>query len=118
MSYEGRSPMKDVARSVVLGAAMISPALLEACRNDGAPPLVPVPTVGADDDAGGMLLAVGADAAAGDPVDAGASTPPDADEPIPAPSTTVVRPRPDPTFSPQRVPMPTRGFAGGARVRV
>jgi hypothetical protein len=103
--------MKDVARSVVLGAAMISPGLLEACKSDNAtPPLVPVPTAtataGNDDDAGTMLLAVTPDGGL-DPADAA----------IAAPPTTVVRPRPDPTASPTHVPMPTRGFAGGARVR-
>ena len=89
--------MKDVARSVVLGAAMISPALLQACKTDGGtPPPQPDPLYGASD-AGGTSL----------PVATGTATA--------APSTTVVRPRTDPTATTRQ--MPTRGFSGGARVR-
>ena len=46
MSYEGRSPIKDVMRSVVLGAGMISPALIEACATN-TPTATPLPpTIG------------------------------------------------------------------------
>ena len=37
MSYEGRTPIRDVIRSVVLGAAMVSPAALEACTKEPQP---------------------------------------------------------------------------------
>lgn len=37
MAYQGRSPIKDVVRSVVMGAAMLSPAALEACSGSQVP---------------------------------------------------------------------------------
>jgi len=82
--------MKDVLRSVVMGAGMISPALLEACANGNPPTTPPVPTASAT-------------------VTGVASTPP-VDS---APPNDVVRPRPNPTGT----AMPTRGFAGAARAR-
>ncbi|HEY1953980.1 MAG TPA: hypothetical protein VGH28_00160 [Polyangiaceae bacterium] len=109
MSYEGRSPINDVVRSVVMGAAMISPALLAACRGESAatPPPDPLPeptaTV-ASLDAGGPAPTSEPSATAQPTVTA---------EPT-APPTTVVRPRP--TTSPTHN-MPTRGFAGAVRAR-
>ena len=83
--------MKDVARSVVLGAAMISPALLQSCKGDGATPTPPTDPTGAT----------------GSAVTTSSAAPP----------TTVVRPRTDPTTPATN--MPTRGFSGGAgRARV
>jgi hypothetical protein len=87
MSYQGRSPIKDVVRSVVMGAAMVSPALLEACG--GSPPTPPVPP-----DGNGNTLNVAGGADAG------------------APPNEVVRPR-----GPTGGSMPTRGFSGAARAR-
>lgn len=101
MPYEGRSPLKDVARSVVIGAAMIPASMLAGCSRhtavtsppgtgsgsgtDGTPPtMIPTPPA---------------------PVDAGVDV---------APPPDVVRPRADAT--PVNM-MPTRGFAGGSRVR-
>lgn len=87
MSFEGRSPLKDVVRSVLLGAAMISPVVLTMCKNEGAPPVSPEGP---------------AQTAAADANDAAA-----------APPTATVRPRLDPN-APQT---PTRGFSGAARAR-
>jgi hypothetical protein len=96
--------MKDIARSVLLGAAMISPALLQSCQSEGGVPAPrPPPTTGAVD------LETPPTTAATD-----ATTSPTAD--TAAPSTSVVRPRLDPTGSAGPI-MPTRGFSGGARVR-
>ncbi|MGH7298747.1 MAG: hypothetical protein ACRELB_27650 [Polyangiaceae bacterium] len=92
--------MKDVARSVVLGAAMLSPALLQACKTEGGSPTPrPDPTIGAGD-AGATSL----------PVATGTATA----TVTAAPPTSVVRPRPTGAPTTQ---MPTRGFSGGARVR-
>lgn len=41
MSFQGRSPINDVVRSVVLGAAMITPVALQGCA--GANPEPPKP---------------------------------------------------------------------------
>jgi hypothetical protein len=91
--------MNDVARSVVLGAAMISPALLQACKSDGGTPTVRPEPTSALGDGGTMPVATSA------PTDTATA----------APSASVVRPRTDPTAPPQ---MPMRGFSGsGARVR-
>ena len=87
MSYQGRSPIKDVMRSVVLGAGMISPALIEACATN-TPTTTPLPPTS------------GTAVASTPPVDS-------------APPTEVVRPRPNPTGT----NMPTRGFSGAARAR-
>ena len=38
MSYSGRSPFNDVVRSVLIGAAMVTPAALMACAQNPAPP--------------------------------------------------------------------------------
>ena len=109
MSYEGRSPINDVVRSVVMGAAMISPAALAACRGESTvtPPPDPLPQPSATVaslDAGEM------------PTTPTASTAPTvtAEPTVTAPPTTVVRPRP--TTSPTHN-MPTRGFAGAVRAR-
>jgi hypothetical protein len=96
MSYQGRSPLKDVARSVVIGAGMISPALLQHCATpSGRPPEIPLDGT-ASTTPTGTTMAV-------------ASTPPAES----APPNDVVRPRPSPTGT----QMPTRGFAGAARAR-
>jgi hypothetical protein len=110
--------MNDVARSVVMGAAMISPALLAACRDQAQQPPTqpePLPTV---------------DTSTATATDSGAPTTPTAtatptttiaeEDPntggVPtatAPPTATVRPRTIPTA----VHMPTRGFAGAVRAR-
>jgi hypothetical protein len=98
--------MKDIARSVLLGAAMISPALLQSCKSEGGTPAPrPPPTTGAVD------LDTPPSTAA---TDTAAYT--TTDTPTAAPSTSVVRPRLDPTGSAGPI-MPTRGFSGGPRVR-
>lgn len=94
MSYQGRSPIKDVVRSVVMGAGMISPALLEACASSTPNPPPPIPLVDPLADVDG-----GAEGGA-----ASVAT---------APPTEVVRPRTAPTGN----NMPTRGFAGAVRGR-
>lgn len=91
--YQGRSPLNDVVRSVVVGATMISPAVLEGCSRSQQPPVTPPPPPIQTSDAGALQIAA-QDAA--------------------APPPQVVRPRaPENTGN----MMPTRGFAGGARVR-
>ncbi len=105
MDYQGRSPLKDITRSVIMGAAMIPAAMLAGCSRQ-RPPENPAPTGGnvAVGDAGAMpVIAM--------PVEPG--SPPDVV--VLAPPPEVVRPR---------VPiggtsgsMPTRGFAGAVRVR-
>jgi|SRR6185312_9788146 len=104
MSYEGRSPINDVVRSVVMGAAMISPAALAACRGESTvtPPPDPLPQPSAT-------------VASLDAGETPQATPTVTAEPtVTAPPTTVVRPRP--TTSPTHN-MPTRGFAGAVRAR-
>jgi hypothetical protein len=98
MSYQGRSPLKDVVRSVVMGAAMISPALLAACG--GAAPVTTAPTMAEPPAATGAVATVAIEP----------STPPP--EPS-APPNDVVRPR----DSDGGTTMPTRGFCGAARAR-
>jgi hypothetical protein len=101
--------MKDVARSVVMGAAMISPGLLQACAETPTKPVVrpePDPVASVDADA--------AETAATAPSATATATATATASNIPAPSNTVVRPRTDPSLKPQ---MPTRGFSGGARAR-
>jgi hypothetical protein len=108
MSFDGRSPLKDVIRSVVLGAAMISPVALMACKNEVTPPPVtPDPTV--DVPTNTPPIASTAPVATADPPDAA----PIIDA---APATSVVRPRWDPTTGASKN-MPTRGFSGAARAR-
>ena len=113
MSYEGRSPINDVVRSVVMGAAMISPAALAACRGESAatPPPDPLP----------QPSATVASLDAGDTTPTASVTPSATEEPIAtatatAPPTTVVRPRPTSGVGPGNH-MPTRGFAGAVRAR-
>jgi hypothetical protein len=98
MSYQGRSPLKDVVRSVVMSAAMISPALLAACG--GATPVTTAPTLPVDPNATATAVAT--------------TAPPteEATEPN-APPNDVVRPR----DSDGGAKMPTRGFSGAARAR-
>ncbi len=100
MSYQGRSPFKDVVRSVVMSAAMISPALLASCASSG--PATTAPTAPVDPAAGGTATAT----VAAEP-SATATTEPS------APPTALVRPR-DLDGGPR---MPTRGFSGAARAR-
>jgi hypothetical protein len=103
MSYQGRSPINDVVRSVVMSAAMISPTLLAACGGQAEkPPTPPEPLPNVDRDA----------TATADP-----TTPDSGATPVAtaAPSDDVVRPRPTPTGTGRM--MPTRGFAGAARAR-
>jgi hypothetical protein len=100
MSYSGRSPFKDVVRSVLLGAAMISPAVLAACAGAPTPPANPEPLTVYLPDAGAVT-----------------SNTPDvaiADSGVPAPPDSAVRPR-TPVGTPPQMPM--RGFSGAARVR-
>lgn len=103
MSFSGRSPFKDVVRSVVMSAAMISPAALEACAEAPPPPAKPDPlavTIASAPDAGSV-----------------ATNTPDvsiADGGAPAPDDSVVRPRTPVGGSPQ---LPSRGFVGAARAR-
>lgn len=101
MAYEGRSPIKDVVRSVVMGAAMVSPALLAQCTEHPAttPPVPVDPTA--------MPTSTGIPSAA---VSANLSGTPSAS--ASAPPNEVVRPRSLPTGQ-----MPTRGFAGAVRAR-
>ncbi len=101
MSYEGRSPCNDVMRSVVMGAAMLSPALLEACSGsqpENLPPTStpPDPTTAPSTAAtGAPSMAVATAWPSGQPVTTHASERP--------------RGNGDPTSH------PTRGFRGGAR---
>ena len=111
MGYEGRSPLNDVVRSVVMGAAMISPGVLAACRGQGAktPPPDPLPDPSATT----------ASLDAGDTTPTASTAPTTTAEPVvtadpTAPPTATVRPRP--TSSPTQN-MPTRGFAGAVRAR-
>jgi hypothetical protein len=116
--YQGRSPLKDVVRSVVMGATMILPALLESCSRTQPPPTPPPDPVVAQPDAGSAQIAVSPDASAPptNVVSPDASAPPtDVVRPdASAPPTNVVRPR-----TPRHLlnSMPTRGFSGGGRVR-
>lgn len=91
MSFAGRSPLNDVVRSVLVGAAMITPAMLAACQKEGAPPPPRVPAPGEE------------------------SATPVASESVAAPPTASVRPREDPSVTVPK--MPVRGFSGAARVR-
>ncbi|HEY1696645.1 MAG TPA: hypothetical protein VGG39_31000 [Polyangiaceae bacterium] len=101
MAYEGRSPIKDVVRSVVMGAAMISPALLAHCTEHPATtPPIPLDPTGAPTSGGIPSAAVSANVA-------GTTT-----STASAPPNDVVRPRTAPTGQ-----MPTRGFAGAVRAR-
>ncbi len=114
MSYEGRSPIKDVVRSVVMSAAMVSPGLLAACAGPQTANPIPVPLdpLGGPD-AGGTtgLDPNSVDAAAGtNPIAVDPTSPPTVPT---APPTATVRPRTPPTGT----QMPTRGFAGAARAR-
>ncbi len=88
--------MKDVARSVVIGAGMISPALLDACATN--PPTTTAPVTSGSATGGIPSAAVSATIGSGSPS---------------APPTDTVRPRPNPTST----GMPTRGFSGAARAR-
>jgi hypothetical protein len=99
--------MKDVARSVVMGAGMISPALLQACATNQPTTTAPLASGTATAEAtavatsiptAALSASVGSGSPTGDPS---------------APPTTVVRPRPSPTGT----NMPTRGFAGAVRAR-
>lgn len=92
--YQGRSPLKDVVRSVVMGATMITPAVMEGCSRTQQPPPNPPPDTNAPDASTAQIAVSPQDAA--------------------APPPAVVRPRvPENNVN----TMPTRGFAGGARVR-
>jgi hypothetical protein len=94
MRYEGRSPINDVVRAVVVGAAMIPPALLVACSGgDAKPPEVPLPP---DPNGDPRIQQV-----AGDP-DAGVMS-----KDAGAPDPSVVRPRGGDGNG-----HPTRGFRG------
>ena len=95
MSYEGRSPCKDVMRAVVMSAAMVSAATLEACSSTSSPE---VPTVNLPEP---EPTAVSTEAPTSAPSVA-----------TPEPSASAVRPRGNDTPS-----MPTRGFSGAARPR-
>ncbi len=105
MSYEGRSPLKDVVRSVLLGAAMITPVALAACQNEVAPPATP-------DTVTVVTPPTMADAASA-PITIATDAPDAADA---APPTEIVRPRWDPTSAASKN-MPSRGFSGTARAR-
>lgn len=99
MAYEGRSPIKDVVRSVVMGAAMISPALLAQCTEHPTTPPIPLDPTGAPPPTGIPSAATSANVA---------TPPPTAS----APPNEVVRPR-----TPPNGQMPTRGFSGAVRAR-
>jgi hypothetical protein len=109
MNFSGRSPFNDVVRSVIIGAAMISPAAMVACAESPPPPPanpdapLPVATGGSD-----VPVAPTATAPTGG---AYASI---NDSGTPAPPDTVVRPR----TPPGQQNFPTRGFSGAARARV
>lgn len=115
MGYQGRSPLNDVTRSVVLGAAMIAPALLEQCTR-GTPD--DTPNTNGSGGSTNVAFTAGNDADAG----AGGGTTSQTTSTTTTSGTTdpqapppgVVRPR-----QPENPPnaMPTRGFAGGAHVR-
>jgi hypothetical protein len=94
MTYRGRSPLKDVARSVVMGAGMISPALLDACATN--PPTTTAPVTSGS--------TTGIPSAAVSATIGGVPS---------APPTDTVRPRTNPTST----SMPTRGFSGAGRAR-
>jgi hypothetical protein len=95
MDFQGRSPLKDITRSVVLGAAMVPAALLTECANN---PQTPPEPHGAGSSGGAGLVATQADG--------GTAPPPE-----------VVRPRQPETTDdePDHDRMPTRGFAGAVR---
>jgi hypothetical protein len=99
MSYEGRSPFKDVIRSVVVGATMVSPSLLQACAS--APP--PEKPVDIPDPTGTPTTATATPPGTNTAVVATSAS---------APPTSVVRPRTDPDGPETH---PTRGFAGAIR---
>lgn len=86
MHYQGRSPINDVVRSVVLGAAMIPPLVLAGCTGgkSGTAETPPQPEASPS----------------------GSAAAPEAS----APPTQVVRPR-----STNGGSMPTRGFSGAGR---
>jgi hypothetical protein len=97
MSYEGRTPIRDVIRSVVLGAAMVSPAALEACTKDQPQPKPPEPDPLPSTTATGTAATATATATQPDePVVSGASQ----------------RPRGKSDGGPM---IPTRGFSGRGR---
>jgi hypothetical protein len=100
MSFRGRSPINDVVRSVVMSAAMVSPALLASCASSPAVTTAPTSPNGPNDQA--------AVASTGATVASATAAP----EPS-APPTDVVRPR-DIDGGPR---MPLRGFSGAARAR-
>ena len=118
MSYQGRSPINDVVRSV-MSAAMLSPAMLVACstqKNNPEPTTDPTATV-----ATGTAT-----------VTATATTPATASATASATSTavatstataTATASTPDVMVQPSTRPrgngknMPTRGFAGAVRAR-
>ncbi|MEO7110370.1 MAG: hypothetical protein ABI183_08045 [Polyangiaceae bacterium] len=107
MSFSGRSPFNDVVRSVIIGAAMITPAALLACAESPPPPAnpdAPLPIATGGSDVPPTPTATAPDAYASIN-DAGTPAPPD----------SAVRPRTPPGTPPQ---MPTRGFSGAARARV
>jgi hypothetical protein len=113
MSYEGRSPIKDVVRSVVMSAAMVSPGLLAACAGPqtGNPIPVPLDPLGGADGGTSGADPNGLDAATGSsPIAVDPTSPPTVPT---APPTATVRPRTPPTGT----QMPTRGFAGAVRAR-
>jgi hypothetical protein len=106
MSYGGRSPFNDVVRSVLIGAAMITPAAMIACAENPPPP----PT---NQDQPLAVATGGSDTpiATAPTGDAFASI---NDASTPAPPDSVVRPR----TPPGQQNFPTRGFSGAARARV
>jgi hypothetical protein len=110
MSYSGRSPFNDVVRSVLIGAAMITPAAMVACAEN------PPPVTANQDQP--LPIATGGSDAPTSPT-ATASTDDQSasinDASTPAPPDTVVRPR-APVGTPHQ--LPTRGFSGAARARV
>ncbi len=98
--FQGRSPLKDITRSVIMGAAMLPAAVLASCSRPSHTQ-TPDPTgTGGNDNTATMT-----------PGDAGANPV------IQAPPPEVVRPRVQPDAGGAIRNMPTRGFAGGARIR-
>ena len=92
MEFQGRSPLKDVARSVLMGAAMIPAAALAACSRNEA-----TPTPADPNSSGGWQNSVA-----------------DPNAPDAAPATARPRTPPTPPGG-TGASMPTRGFAGAPR---
>jgi hypothetical protein len=103
MDYQGRSPLKDITRSVIMGAAMIPAAVLAGCSRNARPQGNDPNSTGGSDNTVTMT-----------PGDAGTNAI------VQAPPPDVVRPRTppvDPNANNNVRQMPTRGFAGAVRVR-